>query len=785
MKKIFYYDLTKNHLANSLKAAFVLFYSLTSLITWADPPGEWTLTAEPGGLYCNTTTNPKLKLEIDNGFQNEGRLDFYVEIWDEANQVFKNYKYINHPFITYTGNSNIQEFEFANSSVISKQTVNQATSTRSEPWNRIDGKYRLRVLYHISKPNPNVSPITGYSPEFVVIEGAKPRFQIADKTEALTWTNIPTMSTVLKGCVNNIPHVRLDPNQCGTESFFMFVQETDKNGVQAIGPLADRALTAAEATALRLDNGLAIDQFSDGNDAVVLSTDRYYKVGLTYTGMGNSKSSYVVFHYKEGTWDLVLKDNTNDLGFEPVSQWDNDVFDAPSLWNKLSTTTDQNTKDHEPITFSHLGNHNKLFVEIENIGCQWSSPNEELRLFWTIARTDELYEKHWTNNPGNWENMNGTNRLMGCEITIADPHDYYSASDPITLPPIAAKSTYVIPWSQGAEWYPPDNKHYNDPNLGGGAEQGRPTICLLARINESYSTDDPIEWEPNGYTDKILPYVKENNNVSTRNAVLVDNPDFFLVGTGGNSHSYGDVSLQVNNGDDVSQVVDLCYTLVPAYPNQTFSDYGIIDLKVNTDLYNRWVLSGSNLTNLIDIGNNTFRVVNDANFCLDGVLLPASYIAGQISIRHEFDHGLPNPATEDKFYYVFTQQNTTTLEFGSNSVFTFEVPTSYANLPSTDGPGWDDGSEPEEQVAGISNKESTMLALVPNPAQSVFIIQSDNTGNGIFNKVEILDVSGKVIRSFQNMNTNESYDVSNLSKGVYMVRVEQNGEKNTIKLVLE
>jgi hypothetical protein len=85
------------------------------------------------------------------------------------------------------------------------------------------------------------------------------------------------------------------------------------------------------------------------------------------------------------------------------------------------------------------------------------------------------------------------------------------------------------------------------------------------------------------------------------------------------------------------------------------------------------------------------------------------------------------------------------------------------------------------QLPNLSNNEFEPLSkvtLAPNPTSSYFTINSDVT------KVEIFSLTGQLVKTFENKLENDSYDISNLNKGVYLVRIvnEQLNSK-TLKLI--
>lgn len=79
--------------------------------------------------------------------------------------------------------------------------------------------------------------------------------------------------------------------------------------------------------------------------------------------------------------------------------------------------------------------------------------------------------------------------------------------------------------------------------------------------------------------------------------------------------------------------------------------------------------------------------------------------------------------------------------------------------------------------ASIDELDETNVIIVPNPVQASFQIVGIETES----KVELVDFSGKIINTFEKGGS--SFDVSNLSEGIYIVRITQGSEVILTKLV--
>jgi hypothetical protein len=75
-----------------------------------------------------------------------------------------------------------------------------------------------------------------------------------------------------------------------------------------------------------------------------------------------------------------------------------------------------------------------------------------------------------------------------------------------------------------------------------------------------------------------------------------------------------------------------------------------------------------------------------------------------------------------------------------------------------------------------SGKILNELKIYPNPVEAEFTIKT----NERINKVEIFDLTGKKIITYENQN---KFDISSLKKGVYLVKVKTNNYHITTKLI--
>lgn len=91
-----------------------------------------------------------------------------------------------------------------------------------------------------------------------------------------------------------------------------------------------------------------------------------------------------------------------------------------------------------------------------------------------------------------------------------------------------------------------------------------------------------------------------------------------------------------------------------------------------------------------------------------------------------------------------------------------------------------DGKFSYSRTVKLNAGSKYSISILPNPAHNYFII----SGADAFTNVSITDASGKLIRKMKKQSGNW-YDVSNLSKGVYLVHLSNGKEAVVNKLVIE
>jgi hypothetical protein len=684
--------------------------------------------------------------------------------------------------------------DFGNSSIVTTfEVFGSNTQTKTINFNRKDGNYRFRVV----QGTTSGGTIQQLSLNFLLYEGAEPWVRVTAANASVLWTTNLKRYNVLKGCTNNDPRIRVNPNMCGNDAFYIKIGEYNMATGSYVGSAAERSLTSGEVTDLLSGTGIKINGFSGNGQTISLATNKHYHITVVYVGQNTWKEAYSMMFYKDGDFDLTIPDNASYYdGFEPVDKWDDNIFASPDLWNKLydagagTPNPNPNTKSHDNPTHATIaGNHNRLLVQVRNVGCAASPANVPLRLFWTRARTDELWSDHWLYDPVNNAYDDPINpstspkRPAGSEITIAGAtmaNPYNTSTTPFLLPTIAPGGVYTMPFADGVQWFPPDPSHYDATSGSLSSVGNHPVICLLARIDEpspNNAFNDPIRYEPTGTTDKITPYVKENNNVATRNTIVISNPNFFMIKPGG-GWDYGFATVAVDNDNPTPQTVNLCVDqLIDAGTLGSFADHGTIEVGTTSSLFNAWLIGGSQSTNMLVASPTLFVMTNGVSGCIENITLPP-HSREQIGLRFNYD-GANLPPSPLEYVYQLSQNSGSSEVpvYGSNSIFIAEVPTT---TPTPAPP-------PLFKPASVNDVSAQdALTVYPNPSKEfVDVTLADAMITGVLN---IYDIQGRLVKSdeLKNSVSTVRINVSEMPSGNYMIILtDQNGLSHQGRFVKE
>lgn len=83
------------------------------------------------------------------------------------------------------------------------------------------------------------------------------------------------------------------------------------------------------------------------------------------------------------------------------------------------------------------------------------------------------------------------------------------------------------------------------------------------------------------------------------------------------------------------------------------------------------------------------------------------------------------------------------------------------------------------------SKAKFSLELFPNPALGTFRIQTSLSSVKEFDKVEVIDISGKTVLSYNNVQVNSKFNATSMNKGVYFVKVQSGDVTDVRKLLIQ
>ncbi|MGI6319455.1 MAG: T9SS type A sorting domain-containing protein [Bacteroidales bacterium] len=87
-----------------------------------------------------------------------------------------------------------------------------------------------------------------------------------------------------------------------------------------------------------------------------------------------------------------------------------------------------------------------------------------------------------------------------------------------------------------------------------------------------------------------------------------------------------------------------------------------------------------------------------------------------------------------------------------------------------------------EQIVGIEEADNSSISVYPNPAESVVNVKLNSNETA---KISIINIVGQTVQTVSTNMTQNTFDVSNLDAGIYLVRVEQSGIVYTKKVVVK
>lgn len=90
----------------------------------------------------------------------------------------------------------------------------------------------------------------------------------------------------------------------------------------------------------------------------------------------------------------------------------------------------------------------------------------------------------------------------------------------------------------------------------------------------------------------------------------------------------------------------------------------------------------------------------------------------------------------------------------------------------------------QQSLLGVQNSELSSVTVYPNPAKNTLNI---NLGNEIVGETNfnLFDIQGRKVVTKKSSNTSEILNIENLSKGIYLLTIDNNNAQKTIKIIKE
>ncbi|WP_426431500.1 alpha-amylase family glycosyl hydrolase [Winogradskyella sp. HB-48] len=198
--------------------------------------------------------------------------------------------------------------------------------------------------------------------------------------------------------------------------------------------------------------------------------------------------------------------------------------------------------------------------------------------------------------------------------------------------------------------------------------------------------------------------------------------------------------------------------LTDAVRGQIYEDWSKLHkLKIEEPVFEGdYTMTSGNFTPRIDIFDTSIPTTE-----LRNVIILANFDVNSQTVNTNFPSGVTTT-----WYDLMDPTGNTTV---SNSTTTLSIPPGQFRIL---------GNQPSN-VLSIDEQILSAFTIYPNPTQSSFSINSN------VSDIEVYDLTGKIVKSFKGEFTkNDTFDVSSLNTGMYIVRVENgNNKTQTTKLV--
>lgn len=338
-------------------------------------------------------------------------------------------------------------------------------------------------------------------------------------------------------------------------------------------------------------------------------------------------------------YDLYIKDNEEDMGFEPnTTITNNNFWSAPQVW--VRHNPDSILEHQNPI----CDNDNYIYARVWNRGKK-KSPESRLSGYWAKAGTNLQWPEAWTGI------MTIDNIPVGGHIpelgTIPplEPGEYADVQIKWSIPKIEKFSTITNEAVGGK-----DSWHF----------------CLLLKIADK---NDGLTYPE---VSDIYEHVSANNNVVQKNVTLVKSENSFsyegavsVINHLSHKEAYSIDVIEIPKETNVAMQASNVST-----PNNTtlFND-ARVQLRMAPQVLTAWTEGGKRCVNVRQTSNPHVQEIVSSNGSLENIILPPKDI-GLVKLSVNFQTVLPEGSKPEKHIILLRQKDKTGKVIGGE---TFEI----------------------------------------------------------------------------------------------------------------
>ena len=316
-------------------------------------------------------------------------------------------------------------------------------------------------------------------------------------------------------------------------------------------------------------------------------------------------------------YDLYIKDNAEDKGFEPNTTITNDNYwSAPEIW--VRHQKDGIEEHQNPLG----GKDNYIYVRVWNRG-QKKSPGSRVTAFWAKAGTNLQWPNAWTG-------------LLKVEGIRLGGH----IEDLGIVPPLKPGEYADVP----IEWKTPDPTKFSiisNEAIGG---ENLWHFCLLLMISDNI--DDP---DIDDKQLEIRRLISNYNNIAQKNLTIVE------VGSGSSYEG----AVSVINHLKTKEAYSLDVIELPNAINgssNTLFDKARVQLRMAPKILAAWNEGGNKGVKIKSTGNPCIQELISSDGSLDNIKLAPKDI-GLVKLSVNFKTVLPPGSNPEKYTILLRQKD--------------------------------------------------------------------------------------------------------------------------------